>query len=123
MEGIPVSAAPWFKFYPGDYLADTQRLTQAQHGAYLLLLIEYYATGEPPPDNDEVLAAIARCSVEVWRSGQRSPCRRFFDIREDKWFHGRVEIELEKRRNERKARQGAAFQTNLKLGRNTVTDT
>ena len=123
MEGIPVSAAPWFKFYPGDYLADTQRLTQAQHGAYLLLLIEYYASGTPPPDDDEVLAAIARCSIDIWRSAIRSPCRRFFNIRDGCWFHKRVEIEISKRQNERKGRQDAAFKTNIKLGRNTVTDT
>lgn len=118
-----MSSAPWFKFYPGDYLADTQRLTQAQHGAYLLLLIEYYASGTPPPDDDEVLAAITRCAVDVWRSAIRSPCRRFFEIRDGCWFHKRVEDELSKRRNEKKARQDAALQTNRKLGRNTVTDT
>ena len=37
------------KLYIGDYLRDTGTLTLAQHGAYTLMLLEYYATEKPLP--------------------------------------------------------------------------
>jgi uncharacterized protein YdaU (DUF1376 family) len=42
-----------------ECLASTGRLTTEGHGAYLLLLLDAARYG-PPPDNDEILAAIAR---------------------------------------------------------------
>jgi uncharacterized protein YdaU (DUF1376 family) len=37
------------KLYMGDYLRDTGTLTLAQHGAYMLMLLEFYATERPLP--------------------------------------------------------------------------
>lgn len=84
----------WMPFFVGDYLADTMRLTTEQHGAYLLLILDYWKNG-PPPDDNEVLAHIVRLPVETWIRHRRalSP---FFDVSEGQWLHGRVDAERRK---------------------------
>jgi uncharacterized protein YdaU (DUF1376 family) len=82
----------WMPLYIADYLADTSRLTTEQHGAYLLLLIDYWRNG-PLPDDDVVLAQITRMSVDAW-SNTRSTLQAFFKLQSGKWTHGRVEAEL-----------------------------
>lgn len=79
--------------YIGDYLADTARLTTAQHGAYLLLIMDYWRNG-PPPDDDAVLAQITRMSAAEWRKS-RPVLENFFKIFENKWVHDRIEKEKE----------------------------
>jgi uncharacterized protein YdaU (DUF1376 family) len=41
----------WMPFYVGDYLSATGRLTTEQHGAYLLILLDYWKNGPPPNDD------------------------------------------------------------------------
>lgn len=84
----------WMPLYVADYLADTSRLTTEQHGAYLLLLIDYWRNG-PLPDDDAVLAQITRMSPNAW-SIARSTLQAFFKHESGKWVHGRVEAELAK---------------------------
>ena len=45
--------------YIGDYLKDTTRLTAEQHGAYLLLMMDYWVNG-PLPANDSSLAMVSK---------------------------------------------------------------
>jgi len=84
----------WMPLYVADYLADTSRLTTEQHGAYLLLLIDYWRNG-PLPDDDAVLAQITRMSPDAW-SNARSTLQAFFKHESGRWVHGRVEAELAK---------------------------
>jgi uncharacterized protein YdaU (DUF1376 family) len=84
----------WMPFYVADYLADTQRLTTEQHGAYLLLILDYWRNG-PPPDDDRVLAQITRLSIDSWLDA-RSMLEACFNVADGYWRHGRVDKELEK---------------------------
>lgn len=76
----------------GDYLAGTSRLTTELHGAYLLLIMDYWMNGAPP-DNDQVLAAITKMSVDAW-SIARASLEHFFSIENGCWKHKRIEQEL-----------------------------
>ena len=55
----------WMPLYVADYLSATSRLTTEQHGAYLLLLMDYWKNGAPP-NNDAVLAQITKLSPNAW---------------------------------------------------------
>ncbi len=87
----------WMPLYIADYLADTSRLSTEQHGAYLLLLMDYWRSG-PPPDNDTILAQITKLPHDAW-SIARSILHPLFQVRDGFWFHKRVEKELAKARN------------------------
>jgi len=85
--------------YIGSYLADTARLTTEGHGAYLLLLMDYWRNG-PLPDDDESLAAIARMPVARWsRYRAILGCLPFFSIRNGKWHQKRADAERDKATN------------------------
>jgi uncharacterized protein YdaU (DUF1376 family) len=77
--------------YTGDYKRDTERLTLAQHGAYLLLIMYYWDTGSLP-DSDEEMARILRVSNKqlpsIWLA-----IAPFFD---ENRRHKRIDAELEK---------------------------
>lgn len=84
----------WFPLYVGDYLADTRRLTTEQHGAYMLLIMDYWRSG-PPPDDDAVLAQITGLTLDRWKE-HRPILSRFFQINRGEWRHKRIDAELEK---------------------------
>lgn len=86
----------WMPLYVGDYMADTARLTTEQHGAYLLLMLDYWRKG-PPPDSDEVLATITKLSVAAWRK-HRPALEGFFRIEEGYWYQGRIDRERDRAR-------------------------
>ncbi|MGH6796182.1 MAG: YdaU family protein [Methylocella sp.] len=81
----------WMPFYPGDYLRDTGRFTTLPHGAYLLLLFDYWVNGAPP-DNDETLAVITKLAPEQWRAMRKTMAAKF-TIAGGFWIHGRVDRE------------------------------
>lgn len=74
---------PWFPFYTGDYFNKTMHLTTQEHGAYLLLLLNYYSKGEPLPIED--LPALARLSPGDWEA-IRPRIAKFFKVQDGKWF-------------------------------------
>lgn len=106
------SPSAWMPIYLGDYLGKTARLTTEQHGAYLLLLFDYWRSG-PPPNDDAILAQITRLSRPAWKK-MKPTILAFFNERDGKLFHNRVEEELEKaeenkdRRTERAKTAAAA---------------
>lgn len=98
----------WMPFYVGDYLAATARLTTEQHGAYLLLLLDYWRNG-PPPNDDPVLAQIARMTPVAWKKAKPALIG-FFDERDGRLIQRRAERERERAIDitEKRRKAGAA---------------
>ena len=84
----------WMPLYVADYLSATSRLTTEQHGAYLLLLMDYWKNGAPP-NNDAVLAQITKLSPDAWRNA-RTMLEGFFQVSDEHWLQSRVESEMKK---------------------------
>lgn len=85
-------SSAWMPLYIGDYLGDTQRLTTEQHGAYLLLICDYWRNG-PAPDDDTVLQQITKLDKASWKR-HRAALSRLFQITEGEWRHKRIDREL-----------------------------
>ena len=83
----------WMPLWIGAYLADTMRLTTAQHGGYLLLLMAYWRDREPLPDDDEELRSITKTDRTEWKK-MRPVLAKFFRIGDGVWWHKRVEEEM-----------------------------
>lgn len=88
-----MAALPYMQFYVAEYLADTGHLTTMQHGAYLLLLMNYWQRGKALHALNGRLATVARMSNEEWNAVE-DVLSEFFEVREDSWFHARVERDL-----------------------------
>ncbi|EFX5360627.1 DUF1376 domain-containing protein, partial [Shigella flexneri] len=86
--GAIMAALPYMQLYIADYLADTMHLSAEEHGAYLLLMFNYWQTGKPIPKNR--LAKIARLTNERWVDVEPS-LREFFCDNGDEWMHLRNE--------------------------------
>jgi uncharacterized protein YdaU (DUF1376 family) len=82
----------WMPLYIGDYLSATSRLTTEQHGAYLLLIMDYWKNG-PLPKDDAVLAQITRLSADAW-SNARSIVLAFFEHGTEHYTHKRIDAEM-----------------------------
>lgn len=81
----------WMPLYPRDYLADTRHLTTIQHGAYLLLIMEYWSKGKLP-DSDAGRRRVTAMTPKQW-STNRSELAALFG---PDWRHERIERELQK---------------------------
>jgi uncharacterized protein YdaU (DUF1376 family) len=85
--------------FHNDYLADTAHLSTEEHGAYLLLIINYWQREGPLPSDDKRLAAITRMHIKDWQK-IKPDIEQFFDVRCDgnadamRWHHGRIDHEL-----------------------------
>jgi uncharacterized protein YdaU (DUF1376 family) len=86
----------WMPLYIGDYMADTMRLTTLQHGAYLLLIMEYWRQG-PLPNDEEGLASAAKLDLATWRKSVWPALSRFFTTAADGLLHQkRIDEERER---------------------------
>lgn len=97
----------WMPFYVADYLADTGRLTTEEHGAYFLMICDYWKTG-PLPDDDRVLARITGMKPSAWRR-TRKILQSFFIVVDGVWRHKRIDQEIEsaKKGAEKRSEQAA----------------
>ena len=89
--GAIMAALPYMQLYIADYLADTMHLSAEEHGAYLLLMFNYWQTGKPIPKNR--LAKIARLTNELWADVEPS-LQEFFCDNGEEWVHLRIEEDL-----------------------------
>lgn len=88
-----MAALPYMPLFVADYLADTAHLTPAQHGAYLLLIMNYWQRGKPLPNDDARLAQIAKMSRRDW-AHNRGAILEFFTEQENLLIHSRITHEL-----------------------------
>lgn len=87
----------YFELYPGDYLKDTGRLTMLEHGAYLRLMLEYYATEQPLPEDLGELYVISAALTAGDKTAVRKVAERFFPVADDGLRHnGRADEEIAK---------------------------
>ena len=93
-----MAALPYIQFYPTDYLTDTAHLSTLEHGAYLLLIFNYWQRGECYRANDERtlnkrLASVARLSEQEWEN-VRETLAEFFETSLTEWRHLRIDEDL-----------------------------
>lgn len=85
-------ANPYMPLYTGDYLRKTRRLTDREHGAYLLILMALWDEGGTLPFDLAELKAIARVPSKVrnWEETVWVKLAPFFVIENGKISHRRV---------------------------------
>lgn len=93
-----MASLPYIQLYVSDYLADTAHLSTTEHGAYLLLIFNYWQRGESFKAKDERslnkrLACVARMTEHEWEN-VRETLAEFFDVSETEWIHNRIEDDL-----------------------------
>ena len=77
-----MSSLPHIPLNVADYLADTAHLTRAQHGSYLLLLMNYWQTEKPLNNEGDRLAIVAKMNPDEWLN-EGSILAEFFLIKMD----------------------------------------
>jgi len=92
-----MAALPYMQLYVADYLADTMHLTAEEHGAYLLVIMNYWQTGQAVPKNR--LPSIAKISNGRWPQVEQTLSEYFTEDENGHWFHARIEADLAKVRS------------------------
>lgn len=107
-----MSNRAWMPLHIDDYLADTGHLTGAEHGAYMLMIMHYWQNG-CLPENERLIARIARMDAGQWDESRDILAMLFGP----NWSHKRIDAELakadeiiEKRRAAADARHGKSKQ-------------
>ena len=83
----------WMPFFVGDYLGDTMSFDATEHGAYLLLILEYWRNG-PLPNDMKILGKICRLSNKT-RSIVLQSVLLKFQLVNNEWRHKRIDLELQ----------------------------
>lgn len=85
----------YIKLYIGDYLKKTGSLSVAEHGAYMLMLMSYYATEEPLPKGKELYRLI-RAETRQDRQAVDAIAQRFWVDTPAGLTHERADEEIRK---------------------------
>lgn len=78
----------------GDYAKDTNGLTQGQHGAYRLLIDNYYATEKPLPNDIEELYTITRATTAAEKKNTDKVLAKYFSLKADGYHKNRIDEEI-----------------------------
>jgi uncharacterized protein YdaU (DUF1376 family) len=103
------SVSLWWPRYVGDYQRKTAALSLMEHGAYALLLDEYYSSGKPLPANASVLQRICRAFAGDEADAVQSVIDKFFVLQPDGYHNEKADEELIKRLDISKKRKIAAI--------------
>jgi len=63
-----MTAHPWYKRYPMDFIHGTMGLTLEEKGAYSLCLDLMYERDGPIPDDARWIAGVCGCSLRKWKA-------------------------------------------------------
>lgn len=104
-----MSDAPhFFPFHIGDYLRDTRGLSVMEHGAYLLLMLEYYSSAKPLPADVSTLYKITGARTHSEQAAVRRCVSKFFTNGNAELIQPRIVRELQRwETRTRKARTAA----------------
>lgn len=84
----------WMPFYFGDYTKKTSSLTLEQHGAYLMLMKEYWNTGEPLPKDRLKLYRSCGAFSQSEQQSVDYILENYFIEQENNFFHERIDFEI-----------------------------
>lgn len=87
-----MAALPYIQLYVADYIADTMHLSTEEHGAYLLIIMNYWQTGKPL--QCERIPNVVRMTKERFAEIEKT-LSEFFTVTENGlWVHQRIEMDL-----------------------------
>ena len=89
-----MAALPYIQLYVADYLSDTMHLSTDEHGAYLLLIMNYWQTGKPI--QKKRIQAITRLDKERITAVTEVLSEFFNETNDGLWVHLRIEADLSK---------------------------
>lgn len=88
-----VSNSPqYMPFFVGDYARDTMHFSTEDHGAYLLLILHYWAHGGLPP-GDSAKMRIAKFD-QITDKKKWKKCKKAITPLFHRWRHKRIDAEL-----------------------------
>ncbi len=88
----------FFPLYPGDYMRKTQALTILEHGAYMILLMNYYSKGKLPSDKKKLYRVCRAIEAEEQVVIDKIVSEYFTTNGDGLLINKRAEEELEKQR-------------------------
>lgn len=91
-----MTTPPWYRFFAADYAKKTAGLSLLEHGAFRVLLDQYYADEKLPSDLDE-LRRIARAMTDAEKAAVEKIVKRYFHAEGDRLINDRAEREIAER--------------------------
>jgi uncharacterized protein YdaU (DUF1376 family) len=91
----------FYKHHLGDYSKATAHLSILEHGTYLLMLHQYYATEAPLPADVAVICRIIRATSRAEVEAVRSILGQFWTPGPNGWTNSRGTEEIERAANQR----------------------
>ncbi len=88
------------RLYIGDYMRDTGTLTVAEHGAYMLMLMHYYATEKPIPSG-RALHRLLRAETKAEREAIDNIAGRFWTATDGGLVNARADLEITRAERQR----------------------
>ncbi|SKB07885.1 Uncharacterized conserved protein YdaU, DUF1376 family [Prosthecobacter debontii] len=85
----------YYSHHVGDYRRDTSFLSLIEHGAYRLLMDEYYVTDKPLPLDQAKLCRILRASTKVEKAAVAFILEEYFISASDGYHHPHMDAEIE----------------------------